>query len=361
MPLLYLLTRRKGPRRRRLLGWWLGFTAAVSVWWMVPLLIMGKYIFSFMPYTENAAATTGVTSLTNTLRGAANWVGFLPIDGLPWWPAAYEHSVQPWLVIASALVAGLGLVGLLRREMPERTFLIVLLLAGTAIMVTGHVSVIANPFAAEFRELFDGPLAVFRNIHKFDALIRLPVCLGLAYLPAVVIPRLRVPIALTTSGLLLVTFAPIGTVGLAARGAYQEIPGYWKEAAAWLNANTGEQTVLAAPGSRWGEYLWGRPMDEPMQPLLNVRWAGRTIVPWGSAGVTRLLDAVDERFATGQGRPAWPRCSPASGCATCWSATTWTSTRSAGPGRRACTRRSTSRPASAWSRPSARSSATRTR
>ncbi|GAA1016207.1 coagulation factor 5/8 type [Acrocarpospora pleiomorpha] len=301
IPFLYLLTRGRGPRRNRLLLWWLGCTAAASFWWLAPLAILGRHAFSFMPYTENAAATTGVTSLTNTLRGANNWIGYLPIDGLPWWPAAYEHSVRPWLVVLTALVAGLGLVGLVRRGLPERAFLILLVLAGTAIMVTGHLSVVANPLAGNLRDLFDGTLAVFRNIHKFDALVRLPVALGLAYLPVSAVPRFRAPIAATSSVLLGVTFLPIATAGLAARGSYPEIPGYWREAATWLNQNAGDSMVLAQPGARWGEYLWGRPMDEPLQPLLKARWASRMIVPWGSAGLTRLLDAIDQRFATGQG------------------------------------------------------------
>ncbi|GLW95957.1 coagulation factor 5/8 type [Microtetraspora sp. NBRC 16547] len=303
VPFVYLLTRERGPRRRRLLLWWSSCTAAASLWWIGPLVVMGRYTFSFMPFTENAATTTGVTSLTNTLRGAANWIGYLPIDGMPWWPAAFEHSVRPWLVVVSAAVAGLGLAGLVRRGMPERTFLLSVALLGTAIMVTGHTSVVANPFAGDIRELFDGVLAAFRNIHKFDALVRLPVALGLAYLPVSGMPRLRVPIAATSTALLALTFVPIASVGLAARGSYTEIPGYWREAATWLNRNAGTSMVLAAPGSRWGEYLWGRPMDEPMQPLLDVRWTTRMIVPWGSSGMTRLLDAVDQRFATGQGSP----------------------------------------------------------
>ncbi|NUT43265.1 MAG: DUF3367 domain-containing protein [Thermoactinospora sp.] len=301
IPLLYLLTRRPGPRKRRLLAWWLGCIAAVSFWWLGPLVILGRYIFSFMPFIENAATTTGVTSLTNTLRGAANWLGYLPVDGAPWWPAAFEHSTRPWLILATAAVAALGLTGLMRRSMPERAFLVLLTILGTAIMVTGHVSVIANPLAPEVRDLFDGVLSPFRNIHKFDALVRLPIALGLAHLPVLAAVRLRRPLMLAATALVAVTMIPVATVGLAARGSMQEIPSYWKEAAAWLNANTGRQSVLAAPGSRFGEYLWGRPMDEPMQPLLDVRWVSRTIVPWGSPGMTRLLDAIDERIATGRG------------------------------------------------------------
>ncbi|HEU4676856.1 MAG TPA: alpha-(1-_3)-arabinofuranosyltransferase family protein, partial [Motilibacteraceae bacterium] len=71
----------------------------------------------------------------------------------------------------------------------------------------------------------------------------------------------------------------------------------------WLNRNTGDGMVLAMPGSARGEYLWGRPLDEPMQSLLTVRWATHANVPWGSPGLARLVQAVDERFATGHGSP----------------------------------------------------------
>jgi arabinofuranan 3-O-arabinosyltransferase len=306
VPALYLLTRRRGPRRRRLMTWWVVFTAFVTVWWAVPLLLMAGYVFPFLPYTESATATTGVTSLTNILRGVQDWVGFVPVDGRPWWPAGYEHATATWLIVATAVVAGLGITGLVLRRLNERTFLLITLLVGVAIMASGHVSDVSSPLAPAIRDLFDGPLAAIRNLHKFDVLVRLPVCLGVAHLltkrfhvPR--LPRLRPAFAVGLTVVLALTMLPVATAGLAARGSFTAVPGYWKQASSWLNAHTGDQTVLAVPGARWGEYTWGRPLDEPMQAELNVRWASRQIVPWGSDGMARLLEGIDDRLTSGRG------------------------------------------------------------
>ena len=305
VPALYLLTRR-GPGRWRLTAWWLACMAAVSLWWLAPLLVMGRYIFSFLPFIETAEATTGVTSLLNTLRGTSGWMSFLPVDGRAWLPAAFEQATRPWLIAVTAAVAAAGLAGLVRRGTPERTFLALSVLVGVCVVTAGHGAagdVLAFPWAAQVRELLDGPLAPFRNLHKFDALIRLPLALGLAALPLRRPSPQRARAVAVAAGLVGVSVLPVATAGVATPGSFPEIPSYWREAAAWLNANTGSGMVLAVPGSKRGEYVWGRPLDEPMQSLLTVRWATHSNVPWGSPGLARLLQAIDERFATGEGSP----------------------------------------------------------
>jgi arabinofuranan 3-O-arabinosyltransferase len=301
VPLIYLITRANGPRKRRLLAWWAACVAAVSMWWLVPLVLLGRYIFSFLPFIETASATTGVTSLLNTLRGTSSWISFLPVDGKPWLPAAYDQATRPWLIAVTAAVAALGLAGLVRRSTPERTFLVLSVLAGVVIIIAGHADAIAFPWTEQVRGVLDGPLAPFRNLHKFDALIRLPLALGLAALPAARPRIVRLRLATASAGLAALAVLPVATSGITPAGSFADLPGYWRDAASWLNRNTGQGMVLAVPGSARGEYLWGRPLDEPMQSLLTVRWATHSNVPWGSAGLARLLEAVDERFSNGEG------------------------------------------------------------
>ncbi|MEU4831974.1 alpha-(1-_3)-arabinofuranosyltransferase family protein [Streptosporangium sp. NPDC023615] len=301
VPMIYLLTRRPGPRKRRLIAWWLGAIAAVSFWWLVPLVMLGRYVFSFMPFTENAWTTTVVGSLTNVLRGMNHWVAFLPVDGRPYLPAAYEHATVPWLVVVTALLAGLGLAGLTLARTPERPFLILTALAGVIILVAGH----AGPLAEPIRALLDGPLAPFRNLHKFNALLRLPLVLGLAALVSHVgaaRAAVRLPATVAVAALAGLTLMPVATAGIAPAGAFDDVPEHWRQAASWLDERADQGTVLVLPGARRGEYTWGRPLDEPFQPLLKkARWVSNTIVPWGTAGSNRLVKAIDDRFANGQG------------------------------------------------------------
>lgn len=305
VPLLYLLTRAAGPRKRRLLGWWLGFGAAATLWWLGPAYLMGKYIFPFLDYTESATTTTHPTSLVNALRGTSSWVGYLPISGgSAWWPAGTALSNSPSLIVVTSAVAALGLLGLSRPGLRERTFLLVTLVVGVAIITTGHPSVLAAPFSGHLRNLLDGTLAPFRNLHKFDALIRLPVALGLASLVAhrsVTRPWARPALAGLTLLMVGLSVVTVLDPGLATRGTPEEIPGYWRQAAGWLNRHAGRNAVLAVPGVATGDFMWGTLMDDPMQPLLRVRWANRMQVPYGSAGESRLIAAIDDRFATGYG------------------------------------------------------------
>ena len=314
VPGLYLLTRANGPRKWRLMAWWTAALVLASFWYVAPLLIMSRYVYSFMPYTEDAAVTTGVASLLNALRGTSNWMGFLPDQGNTALPSGAELSTTPWLIAATALVAGIGLAGLVNRRTPERLFLIASLLTGTAIIVAGFTGDLTGPFAGTMRALLDGALSPFRNVHKFDALIRLPLVLGLAHLPVVVardradrtggpVPgRVRRAVAGGASSVFLITLVPIGAVGIAPAGGYERIPEYWYEAADWLEDRSDERGMtMALPGSARGEYEWGRPLDEPLQPLLDGAWTNHQIIPWGSAGVSRITHEIDQRVSSGRG------------------------------------------------------------
>ena len=156
-------------------------------------------------------------------------------------------------------------------------------------------------------------------------MIRLPIALGLAHLIAAAQPswlpgsgrpgsgppasgllpaaRLRrivgVAAALAIGGLAL----PGYQSGLANPGSFQQIPTYWRSAAGWLNQRAGHQAVLVVPGAPFGQYLWGSPLDEVLQPLTSTDWAERNLSIIGSPGNERLLDTIDQQLAAGPARP----------------------------------------------------------
>ena len=303
-PLLYILTLRRPARRWRILSWWLPAAVAATLWWSVPLVLLQRYGVSWLPYTESAAATTSATSLSQILRGAENWVSYLVVDGQPWWQLGYRLVTGPVPILLSGLAAGLGLTGLVRARLPERRFLIWLLLAGVVIIAAGHVSTLGNPFSGVVDQFINGPGSPLRNLRKFDPLVRLPIALGLAHLlGSVRVPRLRAALA-TVAGLAVGGLAlPAYTGGVAVAGAFSQVPPYWVNAANWLNRHAGRQAVLVEPGAAFGQYLWGSPLDNVLQPLTSADWADREVSVIGSPGNERLLDAVDQRIAAGDGSP----------------------------------------------------------
>ena len=296
-PVIYIATRPRPVPRWRMLGWWTAAVGVATLFWWLPLLLVGRYAFSFLPYTETASTTTQVTSLTNVLRGTSDWVRFLLVGGVADQPASYAIATSAAMIVVTGALAALGIAGLARRDLPAKGFVICLFVVGVATLVAGHISALEPVVAEPVRWLLDGPLAPLRNLRKFDPLVRLPIAFGLAH----VLVKARIPVrsiaVVAFAGLVL----PVFNQGMGAPGEFKEVPLYWRQAADWINENAGDDGVLVVPGAKFGEYLWGRPMDDPMQPLFDARWTARQVTAAGSVGMARLLDAIDERLTAGYG------------------------------------------------------------
>jgi arabinofuranan 3-O-arabinosyltransferase len=301
LPVLWLLTRRFTGAHVRLVAWWCVAVAASILWWFLPLLLLGRYSLPFLNYIESSTTTTAVVSLFQAVRGTNQWVAYI-VQGEPWWPAGWVLVDNPVLMAATMLVAAVGLAGLTRRGLPERRFLVLGLLAGLVLLTVGYVGRLDSPLATVARHLLDGPLAAFRNVHKFEPVLRVPLALGLAHGAALGIRRWR-PWRRALPALLLVAVAaaPAWLVVLRAGPGWPEIPGYWRQAATWLGEQDRAARTLMVPATGFGDYTWGHTVDEPMQGLARAPWAVRNQVPLGSEGNTRVMDAVEQVLDSGRG------------------------------------------------------------
>ncbi|MQA27128.1 MAG: DUF3367 domain-containing protein, partial [Micromonosporaceae bacterium] len=305
LPGIWLLTREWTRQHVRLVAWWCGCVVLATLWWTVPLLLLGRYSLPFLDYVESAANTTAPLSQFQALRGTNQWVAYV-VSGEPWWPAGWTLVDSPALMVATGLIAAISLAGLARRNLPERRFLLLGMLGGLVLLTLGHVGALDSPIASQWRELLDGPLAPFRNVHKFDPMLRLTLALGFAHGAGVAWPsvsRRRLELALT--GLLVVAVAaPAWLLMLRPGPGWDEIPAYWKNASGWLAEHNPDHRTLLVPAMGFGEYEWGRTVDEPMQPLAESPWAIRNQIPLGSEGNTRFLDTVESALVNGRGSPA---------------------------------------------------------
>jgi arabinofuranan 3-O-arabinosyltransferase len=300
--LIYLLAAGRSVPRWRIMAWWLPAVLLATAWWLYPLVLLAKYGVSFLPYTESASTTTSVTGVFNTLRGVDDWLAHLTSDRQPWLPAGFEISNGALPTIVTGLIAGLGLTGLVGRRMPHRRFLLWVLLAGVFIVVAGSASVFGNPLVRSFDSIINGPLAPLRNLDKFDPLIRLPIALGLAGLLAGVCQvRRRTVLTAAATGAVGLLVLPVYVVGLSVPGSFTSVPRYWVSAAGWLNQHAGTSAVLEEPGARFGQYTWGSPLDDILQPQFTGDWASSQLGVIGSVGNTRLLEAIDQRMSAGAG------------------------------------------------------------
>lgn len=326
----WLLLAPRRSRRPRALAWWSLGAALGSLWWLGPLVVLGRYSYPFLDHIEVASTTTAVASVTNVLRGADHWIAFILTGGdHPTWQSGWVLAQEVPAIIATTVVAGLGLAGILlrRRERADDAegaedsaadgshltrWALALVLVGTVAMAAGRSGSGSGPFALVVQDLLDGPLAPLRNVHKADLLVRLPIALGVGLLAhrATRIERgtgalTRQVVVVTSVFALIGALSPVwlGRVGDA--WAPEAVPAIWSEAADEVDAAAEETggTTLVLPGARTADFTWGRVTDEPLRALAASPVLTRAAAPLGHPGATRVLDHVDELVATGRAQP----------------------------------------------------------
>lgn len=317
-----------GPRRARawsMLGGWLAACAVVSMWWIVPLLLLGRYSAPFTDYIESSGVTTRWMSLGEALRGTTSWTPFVSFERI----GGNTLVAEPILIYATLAVTALGLLGLAMRGLPLRRMWLTMALIGIVIMAAW-----TEPFGLLWqpaRQALDSALAAVRNLHKFDTVLRLPLVIGIAHATA----RLpwpwerksaeagnvgvgasasekwlhpeKHPAAIAAMGVLLVLVgatAPAWSARLAPAGPFEKVPGYWHEAADWINTHGSGARTLLLPSSPFADQTWGNTRDEPIQPLADVPWAVRDAIPLVPPEAIRGLDGLRDSLTRGREVPA---------------------------------------------------------
>ena len=84
----------------------------------------------------------------------------------------------------------------------------------------------------------------------------------------------------------------------------EDIPQYWKDAIAALDAGPHDTRVLEIPGADFASYRWGNTVDPITPGLMDRPYVARELVPYGSPASANLLNALDRRIQEGVLDPA---------------------------------------------------------
>ncbi|MCZ9291153.1 alpha-(1-_3)-arabinofuranosyltransferase domain-containing protein [Corynebacterium lehmanniae] len=250
--------------------------AAVSAWWIGPLLVLGRYSPPFTDFIESAGVTTAWLNPVEILRGTTSWTPFVDTERA----AGHLLVAEPTFVIATCLVAAFGLAGLARRDMPWRGPLLAVFAVGFWVLGSAHMST----------SLYDGALAPFRNLHKFDPLVHLPLALGAGHLAANVNRPKAVGITLAAA----VAVAPAWSLRLLPEGTWHEVSQDWVAAGQWLDQHAAGTRTLVVPPASFARQSWGWTRDEPIQALTQARFAFRDAVPLVDPEAIRGLEGQAE-------------------------------------------------------------------
>ncbi|MGF6882121.1 arabinofuranan 3-O-arabinosyltransferase [Nocardia sp. GAS34] len=293
---------------------WIPLLALGTLWWVVPLLVLGKVSPPFLDYIESSGVTTQWASLGEVLRGTDSWTPFVSPERI----AGAVLVTQPGAVLATGLLAAAGMAGLAMRSMPGRGRFTLILIIGLVGICAGYAGELGGPFAEPVRAFLDAGGAPLRNVHKLEPLIRLPLVIGLAQLLGRVplpgsapMPVWRrafahperdpmVALAALVLAALALSTSLAWTSKLAPRGAYDRVPAYWTQTAQWLASNAADTRALVVPGAPFGSQIWGLTRDEPLQALATTPWAVRDAVPLTPPGAIRAMDSVQRLIADGR-------------------------------------------------------------
>ncbi|MEZ0580905.1 alpha-(1-_3)-arabinofuranosyltransferase family protein [Nocardioides sp. MH1] len=308
---------RRGLTSVRAAVGWFAAVGAGCVWWALPLLLLARHAPPFYQYVESSRDTTALIGWSEAARGDSSWIGYLVSGDRPWWPAAFHLATDPLLVAVAAVVAGVGLVGLCLLDSGLRRPLMLAAVLGLGCLTIAHGGGAGAPAADLVRGLLDGALQIFRNVHKIDPVVRLPLAIGfgVAVARATELAIERAPRLRTAEQALLL--APLLVVLVLGRPYLQgdtrtpgwdRIPSDWQQAGDYLAKHApggvdGGRT-LVVPGSRFAQQDWGWTLDEPLTILGRSPVVSRSQVPLIPGESIRYLSALDQEIATGQATEA---------------------------------------------------------
>lgn len=303
---------RRGLVGRRFAVGWAAAVGAACLWWAAPLLLLARYAPPFYEYVESAGDTTALVGWSESVRGDSSWLGYLLSGDQPWWPAAFQLATDPVLVVVAAAVAAVGVVGLTLVESDLRRPLLLAALLGLGCLTVAHGGVAGTPVADQVRTLLDGPLQIFRNVHKIDPVVRLPLAIGFATAVqrgvALLVDR-RPRWGEAQPALLALPLVLVAVLGQPLLVNQSRTPGWtavdepWQQARGFL-AERDPGRVLVVPGSSFAQQDWGWTIDEPLAVLGGTDVVSRTQVPLVPGETIRYLSALDQTIATGRATEA---------------------------------------------------------
>jgi arabinofuranan 3-O-arabinosyltransferase len=280
-----------------------------SLWWAVGLRLQGVYGLPVLQLTENLRTLAETSSPDDVLRGLGNWF-FYGREALGYSIEtaeryATDHTVA-FFTFAVAVVA-LAAGGIVRWR--HRAYFAGLVLLGTVVAVGAWPFDDPSPLGAAWKEFADGSSIglALRNTARIVPL----VVLGLAGLLAAGIGALRwrpvrLGAAVVTVGLAVGGLLPVWQDGFLSRNVDrpEDVPAYWREAIAAMDAEGDDTRVLEIPGSNFAAYRWGNAV-EPITPgLMDRPYLAREVLPYGTPPSVNLLDALDRRLQQGTFEPS---------------------------------------------------------
>ena len=306
-----------GASRRAALGFAVraaACTAAVSLWWVVPVAVQALYGSDFLSFTEAPGTIWGTTSMSESLRGLGFWVlylgtGFGQIE--PSMDVAATYLFSPAVVIATFAVPLVAVAGF-RATWPRPYMPFFALLAVLALLAMYAGFPEGAPVRRGLHTVYDEvePLRFLRTTYKAAPLLVLSLsCLAAAPIgalsSALAGTRLRPLPAIAAVAIAVLAGLPLFT-GRAIDDelAYGEVPSYWRAAVADAErATPPDRRISVLPGELFAVYRWGETNDAIAPAISERPVLVRGVVRYSDPRASQLLTGIDDLVQQGRAVP----------------------------------------------------------
>jgi arabinofuranan 3-O-arabinosyltransferase len=283
-------------------------TVGVSLWWFVGLLVEGRYGIPIVRYTETYQAVAVAATTPEVLRGLGYWF-FYGNDKLGQWIIPSIHYMRYGIPLSFALPIFALLGGALTR-FRHRLFFLTLIVVGAVMAVGGHPYDDPSPAGRVLVEWTKTDLGLaFRSTARVLPLLVLGMSVFLGAGVVAIgrrLPRLANPIAVLACVLVIANLPATWVGQMVDRNLRrdEDLPQYWEDAAAHLDAGDNSTRILELPGTDFAAYRWGNTVDPITPGLIDRPYAARELIPLGTPVSANLMNAIDRPLQEGTFDPA---------------------------------------------------------
>ena len=287
-------------------------SVAVSLWWIVGLVVQGRYGADVLRYSESLADVSHTATSAEVWRGLGYWLFYIRDPFLATTTESLRYLVSTPAIAISFVVPAACLAGLVWVRWIHRRYAMLLVAVGALLAIGVHPSDDRSPVIDLLTGGGDGGVALaLRSSTRALPVMNLGLALAAGALVAgatslhVRAWRLDRVLGVGVIAVVLLNMPGLWTGAFVdpALERDQEPPDAWLEAAAALDEMDTER-VLMLPGTEFGAYRWGYTVDQPLPGLTEVDVVTRDLLPLGSPAAMDLWYAFDDRFQDGVAEPS---------------------------------------------------------
>ncbi len=285
-------------------------SVGVSLWWIVMLLIQGRFGANVLPYSEALVDVSSTALSSEIWRGLGYWLFYIRDPYTATTTASLPYLTSSVAIFISFAVPIACLCGVVFVRWAHRRFAALLIVVGGVVAVGVHPIADQSPLMRIIAGDNESGIALaLRSSTRALPLMVLGLALAVGSLVGAFREcrlfsgrfRLDLAVAVTITALAVANLPALYNGGFVDPALLrdQDPPLAWVNAASALDEDRGQGRVLQLPGAEFGAFRWGYTVDQPLPSLTDKPLLTRDLLPLGSPGAMDLLYALDDRIQDG--------------------------------------------------------------